>query len=128
MRSVPLPRRKQEPGASATVSRMFSFKYPASSVNNLSSTKSAAAQPKSAAAKKDKDAEKGATGNTRGRRVVAGRGRGTKRGRNAGRPKAKTADQLDAEMTDYFNVDADAGTNGTVAAAADGDAGMDEIA
>ncbi|CAF9903487.1 MAG: hypothetical protein GOMPHAMPRED_000303 [Gomphillus americanus] len=100
---------------------------PKSLSDRITGTKSAAAQPKSAAAKKDKNAEKGATGNTRGGRVVAGRGRGTKRGRNAGRPKSKTADQLDAEMTDYFNIAPDAGTNGT-ATAADTDAGMDEIA
>ena len=68
-------------------------------------------------------------------RADRGRGRGGRRGRNAGRPKRKTADQLDAEMVDYFDVNAangnaggDAGANTDGGAAANGgDDGMVEI-
>ena len=89
-------------------------------------------QPKSAVAKP-------ATNGTAARGGKATRGR-PRRGRNAGRPKPKTSDELDAEMADYFDVNA---ANGTVAptdaaaAIADGaappaaiggeDLGMDEI-
>lgn len=66
----------------------------------------------------------------------AGRGRGGAAARGRGRrAKPKTADELDAEMADYFDPNAPAGTsnaenapatNGTAAAGAD-DTGMDEI-
>ena len=69
-------------------------------------------------------------------RADRGRGRGGRRGRNAGRPKRKTADQLDAEMVDYFDVnavngntggDAGANANGSGTATGGDDPGMDEI-
>ena len=82
-------------------------------------------QPKSAAAKPSTNGTASRGGRTRGR---------GRRGRNAGRPKAKTADELDAEMVDYFDVNAATGatgaetnTNGAAAPVANGDAGMDEI-
>ena len=81
-------------------------------------------QPKSAAAK---PVTNGTT--ARGGKP---RGRGARRGRNAGRPKAKTADELDAEMVDYFDVNAANGATATTDAGAaqpitNGGEGMDEI-
>ena len=44
------------------------------------------------------------------------KGRVARRGKNVGRGKPKTADELDAEMTDYFDGNANGAVNGNAAA------------
>ena len=76
-------------------------------------------QPKTAAPK----AATGPKNAARGGKAARGRnGRG-----RAGRPKPKTADELDAEMADYFDPNAPAGSNTENVPATNGAAGADDI-